>query len=109
MIECTFEELPKAVFRLNEKIDLLLARSNKSQQFEIDNLLTIQEASEFLHLSVPTLYGYVSKSIIPVSKQGKRLYFSKMELINWIKTGRKKTISEIQNDSNIFLKSSKKK
>ncbi len=42
---------------------------------ETDQLLTIQQAAEFLKLSVPTLYGLVSKSQLPVSKRGKRLYF----------------------------------
>lgn len=107
MIEFTFDQLPQAVFQLNAKMDLLLSRSNESQQTEVDKLLTIQEAASFLHLSVPTLYGYVSKTLIPVSKQGKRLYFSKQELTEWVKAGRKKTISEIQKDS--YLKSSRKK
>jgi hypothetical protein len=31
-----------------------------------------------------------------VSKQGKRLYFNKIELLEWIKAGRKKTLAEIQ-------------
>lgn len=107
MIEFTFEQLPQAVSQLNAKIDLLLSRSNESNQTETDKLLTIQEAAIFLHLSKLTLYSYVSKASIPVSKQGKRLYFSKHELTEWVKAGRKKTISEIQNDS--YLKSSRKK
>lgn len=62
---------------------------------EPDAILTIEQAAEFLNLSKTTLYGYVHNSTIPVSKRGKRLYFSKQELLDWIKEGRRKTMSEI--------------
>jgi len=88
-------------------LDLKHSSITINNQTDTKTLLTIQDAATLLHLSVPTLYGYVSKSIIPVSKQGKRLYFSKEELTDWVKAGRKKTISEIQSDS--YLKSSRKK
>lgn len=54
-----------------------------------DKLMTIEEAAEFLSLSVSTIYVQVSKSIIPCMKKGKRLYFSKDELTDWIKQGKK--------------------
>ena len=81
----------------------ILYVQKESLSIENEQLLTIKEAAEFLHLSVPTLYGYVSKSAIPVSKQGKRLYFSKQELTEWVKTGRKKTIAEISAEANTYL------
>lgn len=34
---------------------------------------------------------------IPVSKQGKKLYFNKTELLAWIRSGRKSTIAELAN------------
>lgn len=108
MTEFTFEQLPKAVAQLYEKLNsienLLL---NKTHQQESDQLLTIQQAGELISLSVPTLYGYVSRNEIPFSKKGKRLYFSKQELMDWIKTGRNKTIAEISNEANTYLKRKK--
>ena len=86
MEQITFETLPQAftdLFRKVENIERLLCVKSESQP-EIDQLFTIQEAGEFLKLSIPTLYGLVSRSVIPVSKKGKRLYFSKQELINSI-------------------------
>jgi excisionase family DNA binding protein len=64
-------------------------QSNEPQP-DPDQLLTIQQAAEFLSLSVPTLYGYVSRKAIPFYKRSKRLYFSKQELTDWVKAGRKK-------------------
>lgn len=68
-----------------------------------DQLMTIKQAGEFLNLSVPTIYSYVQKSKIPVSKGSKRLYFSKSELLEWIKQGRRKTQAEIALEATQFL------
>jgi excisionase family DNA binding protein len=67
-------------------------------------LLTIQQASEFLNLSVPTIYSKVSKGELPVMKQGKRLYFSSIELMQFIKDGKKKTYAEIEAEAVNYLK-----
>lgn len=105
MENLTFDQLPQAVRQLYEKLNsienLLL---NKSNQQEADQLLTIQQAGELIKLSVPTLYGYVSRNEIPFSKKGKRLYFSKQELMDWIKQGRQKTLAEIGAEANTYLK-----
>lgn len=109
-MEITFNNLPEAVAELAGEISeikkMLLERSIESQT-EPDQLLTIQQASELLNLSVPTLYGYVQRSAIPVSKRGKRLYFSKQELLDWIKAGRKKTIAETLAEADHYLSNKK--
>ena len=60
-----------------------------------EQLLTIQEAAEFLNLAVPTVYSNVSKSKLPFMKRGNRLYFSRAELMAYIKGGRQKTNAEL--------------
>lgn len=101
----SFEQLPKAVFQLYEKLstieNLLL---NQTTQTETDQLLTIQQAGDLIKLTVPTLYGYVRRNEIPFSKKGKRLYFSKQELTDWIKQGRRKTIAEINAEAHTYVK-----
>ena len=101
-MEITFEKLPQAVTQLYEKlenIERLLLSQNNTPEPEEDKLLTIREAAEIIHLTVPTVYGLVQRSEVPVCKRGKRLYFSKQELVAWILSGRKKTISEIKADA----------
>jgi excisionase family DNA binding protein len=110
-MEITFEQLPKAVNQLNERlenIERLLLQRNQQPQKEEDQLLTIQQAAKILCLSVPTIYGLVSRSEIPCMKKGKRLYFSKEEITGWIKTGRKKTVSEIQSETEKYFSSKRK-
>ena len=73
-----------------------------------EQLLSIQQAAEFLSLSVPTLYSKVSKSELPVMKRGKRLYFSRTELMEYIKEGRKKSNAEIEAEAEAYLTDKKK-
>jgi len=104
----TFEQLPQAVSQLQDKLDSierLLLSQNNTPQPEEDRLLTIREAAEILHLTVPTVYGLVQRSEVPVSKKGKRLYFSKQELTAWIMSGRKRTISEIDAETEHYIQS----
>lgn len=61
-----------------------------------DQLFTIDQAAEFLSITKPTVYSLVSRGDLPVMKRSKRLYFSKDELTNYLKQGRKKTNSEIE-------------
>jgi excisionase family DNA binding protein len=69
-----------------------------------EEILTIQEAAEFLSLTVPTMYSKVSKGELPSCKRGKRLYFSKTDLVNWVKSGRQKTNAEIESEAGSCLK-----
>ncbi|TDH23978.1 DNA-binding protein [Segetibacter sp. 3557_3] len=107
----TFDQLPQAVRQLYDKLTTIeqLLREETSSSEKEDELLTITEAAKFLNLSIPTLYGKVSRREIPVNKQGKRLYFYKSELIEWIKQGRKKTTAEVREETDLFLASRKKR
>jgi excisionase family DNA binding protein len=106
MQEITFNDLPQAVTQLYnklERIERLLESQNNAARVDNDRLLTIREAAEIIHLSVPTIYGLVQRQAIPVAKKGKRLYFTILELTEWIKTGRKKTVAEIQSEADQYI------
>lgn len=72
-----------------------------------DELLTIQQASELLNLSVPTLYSKVSKREISSMKRSKRLYFSRTELIEYLKAGKRKTSEELEAEADAYLSNKK--
>jgi excisionase family DNA binding protein len=110
MENLTLETLPKAFSNLTNEVGeikrILLEKSNPPQP-EPDQLLTVQQAAELLNLSVPTLYGYSQRAEIPVCKKGKRLYFSKQTLFEWIKEGKKKTLAETSSEAEQYLKTKK--
>jgi len=72
-----------------------------------DQLLTVHEAAEFLNLAVATVYTMVSRGELPVMKRSKRLYFSRIELMDYLKQGRRKTLAETASEADQYLKSKK--
>jgi excisionase family DNA binding protein len=95
----TFDQLPRAVSELLDKVSKIeeILNQDHGESKDADSLFSIKQASTFLNLSISTIYGKVCRREIPVSKQGKRLYFDKTELLEWIKAGRKKTLAEVAN------------
>ena len=98
--------------RLSSIEDLLLDIKHQPKEVEPnetpEQFLTIQEAAQLLNLTVPTLYSKVSRRELPVMKRGKRLYFSKTELIDYIKDGRKKSNFEIEQEAQNYIDNSQK-
>ena len=104
----TFEQLPEAVTNLTREVSALrqLLISKEKQEEQSEQFLTIQQAAEFLCLTVPTIYSKVSKRELPFMKQGKRLYFAKSELSEYLKAGKKKTSAEMEAEN--YLVTTKK-
>lgn len=82
----------------------------KTSTDQPEQLLTVQEAAEFLNLAVATIYSKVSKGELPVMKGigSKRLYFSRTELLDYLKAGRKKSNAEIERKAEAYLSNTKK-
>jgi len=93
--------------RLSKIESLILSLKNESNQIkekvQPEQLLTVQEAADFLNLSVPTVYSKVSRGELPVMKRGKKLHFSNTELMQYLRDGRKLTISEIETEAQNYL------
>ena len=108
----TFDQLPKAVAMLTNEVSelkrLLLKKNEQSTTKQPEQLLTVQEAAQFLNLTVPTIYSKVSKGELPVMKRSKRLYFSSTELMEYLKKGRKKSNAEIEQEAENYLSNNKK-
>lgn len=91
----------------------LSGQKQEIQKTDTDDLLTVEDTAKFLHLSVPTIYGLIHKGALPVMKRSKRCYFSKKELIDYLRQGRRKTVSEmdaeIQKECDAYLLTKKKR
>ncbi len=108
----TLETLPKAFTQLTNEVSeikrLLLEKGNEQPTEKPEQLLTVQEAAQFLNLTVPTIYSKVSKGELPVMKRSKRLYFSRTELMEYLKEGRKKSNAEIEQEAETYLSNNRK-
>jgi len=112
MENLTFDQLPKAVTTLTKEVSelkrLLIEKQENTPTEQPEQLLTVQEAAQFLNLTVPTIYSKVSKGELPVMKRSKRLYFSSNELMEYLKEGRKKSNAEIEQEAAAYLSNNKK-
>lgn len=96
MEKITFEQLPETVALLLEKVERIETLLLEQPESHTDDLLNIRQAAKFLDLAVATVYSKVCRKELPVNKKGKRIYFYRSELTEWIKKGRKQTLSEIR-------------
>ena len=64
-------------------------------QSEADEICGIDLAVKITGKAKATLYSLVSLRKIPHSKQGKQLYFSRNELTEWLRQGKRKTHREL--------------
>lgn len=76
-------------------------------QSNSDEIGGIELAETVTGYKRPTIYDLVHKRLIPHSKRGKRLIFSKNEILEWLRSGKRKTQAEIQAEADNFLQSQK--
>ena len=102
----------KLITDISERVTVNIlnaVKNNNPTTEQLEQLLTIQGAAALLHLSVPTLYSKHSKGEIPgVCKRGKRLYFNKQILIEWIKEGSTKSNAKIEQEAQEYFVNRKK-
>jgi excisionase family DNA binding protein len=79
-----------------------------TSQNESDEIGGIELAQEVTGLARPTIYGLVSQSKIPFMKRGKKLYFARQELTNWIRQGKRKTVADIEAAAANYLSTKQK-
>lgn len=104
------DQLQRAVLMLSyeiKEIKQLLIANQGNQPEKHSVFLTISDAAIFLNLTVPTIYSKVSRGELPVMKRGKRLYFSREDLMQYIKEGKKKSTSEVEAEANAYLSNKK--
>jgi excisionase family DNA binding protein len=55
-----------------------------------------------------TVYGWIQYRTIPFHKGSKNLRFLKSDIDKWLKDGRRKTFTEIENESKAYMKQNTK-
>ncbi|EDP96741.1 helix-turn-helix domain-containing protein [Kordia algicida OT-1] len=76
----------------------------KKQTLQQKEILTIEEASEFLGLSTSRLYKMTSNKEIPHYKPGgKKIYLNRQELEQWILNSRVDSINDVDDELDSYL------
>ena len=68
-----------------------------------DEFLNIDELSNFIGLTKPTIYGHVHRNSIPFIKKGKMLRFSKNDILNWLQEGKSQSKNQLEAKVNQYL------
>lgn len=105
-MEITFEQLPKAVTQLFDKIsniERLLTERATTAVAQPLTPISIDDAAKFLGLSRATMYGLNNQRKVKYFMQGKKCYYFESDLIDYLKQGKVKTLAEISAEADQYL------
>lgn len=84
----SFDNLPRSVAELHEKIDRLTGMLEQiissTAVTPLPEIMTVEDVSAMLCKSVSTIYAMTSEHRIPYRKQGNKLYFLRSEIQSWL-------------------------
>lgn len=94
------EGIKVLVEQITENIKKALNLTNPTVE---DSFLNIDETAKLINLAKPSIYGLVHQNRIPYHKKGKRLYFLKSQIIDWLKSGKKESKNGAEAKANEYL------
>lgn len=80
-----------------EQLLQLLSHSSQAKPLPgPKKLLSVGEVAELLGYKISNIYALTHRREIPFMKKGRKLWFNEEEINQWVKSGRKKTVAELQ-------------
>lgn len=109
-MENPFEIIITKLNHLEKILNEILIEKNqhKATEDKYSDLLTVSQTAEYLSLSKATIYKFTADRIIPHFKRGKRVYFKRSDLENWVTAHRVSSNEEIAQDASNYLMRRKK-
>lgn len=106
----TFEQTQRDVLEVKQDVKDMKAffLQKVETQNHTDDPQSIEQIEIFTGYGKATLYGYCQKNTIPHHKKNGRLFFFKSEIIDWIKQGKRKTITEVGVETDALLSKKRK-
>ena len=102
-LELTKEDL----LAFAERLRPVQQEAEATPQPEGETLLSFEDMCAFLGIAKSTGYQRIGRGEIPHFKKGRRLYFRKSELVEYIESGRRKTRKELEEAAKEYLAKSK--
>jgi len=90
----------KILEHLNERIEFIT---------EDNDPKSIDDVVKLTGYKKKTIYNYCQSKTIPHCKKNNKLFFFKSDIIDWIKTGKVKTVGDIEFENDEFFASKKKR
>ncbi|SHM22765.1 helix-turn-helix domain-containing protein [Flavobacterium xinjiangense] len=100
-MENPFELILERLDRIEKAIEKLNASGPLAQ---FNDPMDIKDLATYLKMSVSAIYKFTSTDTIPHYKNGKRLYFKKEEINQWIFSNKNKTTDDIDREANEYIR-----
>lgn len=99
-MENPFELILERLDRIEKAIQNLNSINDKTSD---DQPMDIFEVADYIKVAKSTIYGLTNKKSIPYYKIGKKLYFKKAEIDEWILSKRINTKDDIENKAREYI------
>ncbi len=106
-MENPFETLAKDINIIKSMV-LELQKTKVQTGSNFPEIMSVEEAAEFLRSSKSKLYQQTSKGEIPHFKQGSRVLFSRADLLKWLEQFKQIDIQTANASCDSFLASNRK-
>lgn len=110
----TFDKLPEAVTMLTKEVSelkrLLIEKQEQPTTEQPEQWLDLNDLIQYdpEKRTKPTWYSKISRNEVPHYKRGKKVYFLKSEIDEWLKQGKCKSNAEIEAEAKAYLLNNKK-
>jgi excisionase family DNA binding protein len=99
-MENPFEFIIERLDRIEKAIQDFNSINSKVPE---DQSMNILEVADYIKVAKTTIYGLTHKNTIPYYKLGKKLFFKKSEIDEWINSKKRKTKNDIEEEANEYI------
>jgi excisionase family DNA binding protein len=106
----TLEQLPDAFLQLMKDVTIIkdhILNNSAQNKTEAEppekKILTVDDICQRLNLKKGSVYNLTHTRQIPFIKRGGRIYFDTIEFDEWFRSGRHKTVRQLQEEANLNI------
>ena len=97
-MENPFELIEARLLRMEQMLEILINKSINQNHQSIDQIGTIDDCSSWIKMSKSSIYKLTSQKRIPYIKKSKHLLFKRDEIMAWLTSENKKTVTDLQEE-----------
>ena len=92
---------------IGDEVRKALAENLPTYQKDSKQIFNFEEGCSYLSISKSHGYKLTSKGLVPHSKRGKRIYFKKSDLDDWLLANKINTVADLQEEMSNYLSQSR--
>lgn len=94
-MEITHNNLPAAIQFLISEVNSLKLLLQASPHEPEDEFITVAQTVSLIKKAKPTIYKMIERGELPYYRQGRRVVFLKSEIVDYLKSGRRKSFKQL--------------